>query len=101
MKKGKDVTFFLHAGTCSVLSYILLRRRLMEKTTFEEILRGGQIWPISYLALYCQSCAYTLDQSPAALFWCLGPKDTQYFSQFDQILPSRDERNPQNNADAV
>ena len=23
----------------------------MEKTTFEEILRGGQIWPISYLAL--------------------------------------------------
>ena len=24
----------------------------MEKTTFEEILRGGQIWPISYLALY-------------------------------------------------
>ena len=28
-------------------------------------------------------------------------KDTQYFSQFDQILPSRDERNPQNNADGV
>ena len=28
-------------------------------------------------------------------------KDTQYFSQFDQILPSRDERNPQNNTDAV
>ena len=26
---------------------------------------------------------------------------TQYFSQFDQILPSRDERTPQNNADAV
>ena len=38
------------------------------------------------------SCAHTLDQSPAALFRCLGPKDTQYFSQFDQILPSRDER---------
>ena len=28
-------------------------------------------------------------------------KDTQYFSQFDQILPSRHERNPQNYADAV
>ena len=45
------ITFIIHAVTCSFFSCVLWRWWLTEKVTFEEILRGGQIWPISYLAL--------------------------------------------------
>ena len=34
------------------------------------------LWPIVdslSSQIYCQSCAHTLDQSPAALFRCVGP----------------------------
>lgn len=52
MKFEIAITSKQHAGTSSFFVFKLRMRSGLAKSVFDEFLRGGQIWPKSYLALH-------------------------------------------------